>query len=411
MEGAKFIETIRLENILSFGPNSEPFPLEPLNVFIGPNASGKSNFIQALSLLHAAPRDIQEPIRRGGGIAEWLWKGAEETPIARIEACIGYPGVHEAWERDSDLLNYRLSLTEKEGEFRIVDETVEDAKPRSPQARTPYPYSCRIEGRPVVSVTTTGGGRVQRSLTREEVKDNRSVFSSAESINYEATPELWWVRAMYTAIHLYTEWRSGLGAPARLPVPVDTPQIPFVNASNLAALLKPKLEEPPAKEEILKWMTTFLPWFKDMEVVEKREAGKSVLEILVYEKKLSRPVPAIRLSDGTLRYLWLVTLLTEKVQPAIVCIEEPELGLHPDIIPDVSKLLVEASQRVQLFVTTHSDYLVDALSDLPEAVVVCDNRQGPTHMKRLDSERLQSWLEEYRLGEIWMRGAIGGTRW
>ena len=80
MEGMRFIQSIRLENILSFGPDTAELPLEPLNVLIGPNASGKSNLIEALSLLHAAPSDLQEPVRRGGGISDWLWKGVPGHP-------------------------------------------------------------------------------------------------------------------------------------------------------------------------------------------------------------------------------------------------------------------------------------------------------------------------------------------
>ena len=88
MEGMREIRTIRLENILSFGPGHEPFPLEPLNVLIGPNASGKSNLIEALSLLAAAPGDLQEPIREGGGIRDWLWKGARSAPTATVEVTV-----------------------------------------------------------------------------------------------------------------------------------------------------------------------------------------------------------------------------------------------------------------------------------------------------------------------------------
>ena len=80
MEGMRFFQTIRLDNILSFGPSEEEFPLEPLNVLIGPNASGKSNLIEVLSLLHAAPRDLQVPICEGGGVWEWIWKGTPEPP-------------------------------------------------------------------------------------------------------------------------------------------------------------------------------------------------------------------------------------------------------------------------------------------------------------------------------------------
>ena len=82
MEGAKFIETIRLENILSYGPGNSELSLEPLNILIGPNASGKSNLIEVLSLLQAAPRDLQAPIRLGGGIRDWIWKGGRETAFS-----------------------------------------------------------------------------------------------------------------------------------------------------------------------------------------------------------------------------------------------------------------------------------------------------------------------------------------
>ena len=125
MEGAKFIESIRLENILSFGPNSEPFPLEPLNVFIGPNASGKSNFISALELLHSAPKDLQEPIRRGGGVSEWLWKGVDR-PTATIDMTIR----HRGRPRSKHLpLRHSISfISDLEGRFWMIGETVEDAQ-------------------------------------------------------------------------------------------------------------------------------------------------------------------------------------------------------------------------------------------------------------------------------------------
>ena len=75
MDGKRFLRSIRLRNILSFGPDTPELPLEPLNVLIGPNASGKSNLIEVLSLLRAAPRDLQQPIREGGSIREWLLEG------------------------------------------------------------------------------------------------------------------------------------------------------------------------------------------------------------------------------------------------------------------------------------------------------------------------------------------------
>ena len=122
-------------------------------------------------------------------------------------------------------------------------------------------------------------------------------------------------------------------------------------------------------------------------------------------------VPATRLSDGTLRYLCLLAILCDPDPPPLICIEEPELGLHPDILPKLADLLVLTSQRTQLIVTTHSDILVDAMTDCPEVVVVCEKHERKTEMHRLKKEELTSWLAKYRLGQLWTRGQIGGTRW
>ena len=119
MEGMRFIQSIRLENILSFGPDMAELPLEPLNVLIGPNASGKSNLIEALSLLHATPSDLQEPIRRGGGVRDWLWKGVPGAPTATVEVTVENPKGQMA-------LRYRLSFSETAARFDLRDEAVEN---------------------------------------------------------------------------------------------------------------------------------------------------------------------------------------------------------------------------------------------------------------------------------------------
>ena len=82
-----------------------------------------------------------------------------------------------------------------------------------------------------------------------------------------------------------------------------------------------------------------------------------------------------------------------------------------DIPPRIADLLIEASKRTQLIVTTHSDMLVDALTEHPETIVICEKHAGQTVMQRLEAEQLAHWLQDYRLGELWMRGELGGTRW
>jgi predicted ATPase len=95
----------------------------------------------------------------------------------------------------------------------------------------------------------------------------------------------------------------------------------------------------------------------------------------------------------------------------VIGIEEPELGLHPDILPIVAELLRKASERTQLFVTTHSDALISALSEVPEVVLVCERMINGTTLRRLDPQQLRTWLDEYMLGEVWRMGEIGGNRW
>ncbi len=415
MEGQRLIQSIRLENILSFGPDMAELPLEPLNVLIGPNASGKSNLIEALSLLHAAPSDLQDPIRRGGGVRDWLWKGATGTPTATVEAT--FSGIHlpNVW---IPTLRYRLSFTCTSDRFNMVDEVVENEKP-GPTGEVPDCYYSYQQGSPVIKAATPAGGnpaeileppgsgRLEQVLPWEEVRADQSILSQRR--DRQAYPELWWVNAVFRLTHFYRELDLGRDAPIRLPQKPDLPQdFLMEDASNLGVILSHMLNQPDVRLRILERMRDFYPSFQDA----TSTVNGGTVQIFFHEKGLRHPVPATRLSDGSLRYLCLLAVLCNPNATGIVCIEEPELGLHPDIIPEVAKLLVEASSRSQIFVTTHSDILVDALTETPEAVIVCEKEEGSTVMRRLDAEKLKPWLEDYRsLGEMWTRGHIGGNRW
>ncbi|MFZ1599482.1 MAG: AAA family ATPase, partial [Anaerolineae bacterium] len=134
--------------------------------------------------------------------------------------------------------------------------------------------------------------------------------------------------------------------------------------------------------------------------------------VLLYVREQGgREVPATRLSDGTLRFLGLLTILLHPAPPPLIAIEEPELGLHPDVIPHIARLLMRASQRTQLVVTTHSRMLVDALSGDPSSVIVCEKADGASQFERLDPDDLALWLEKYSLGDLWSMGELGGNRW
>jgi predicted ATPase len=117
------------------------------------------------------------------------------------------------------------------------------------------------------------------------------------------------------------------------------------------------------------------------------------------------------MSDGVVRWLALLAILLNPDPPPLVCLEEPELGLHPDMIHELAKLLIDASSRMQLIITTHSDRLIEEFTEMPESVIVCEKENGATTLRRLSEERLSAWLKEYSLGELWTKGELGGTRW
>jgi len=401
-----FIKQLKLRNFLSYGDDPVAVELHPLNVLIGPNASGKSNLIEALSLLKHAPGDLAAPIRAGGGISEWLWKGVQASPTAEIEALIDYPdGLMP--------LRYRLCFTEAGQKLEITDEVVENESPTDPQETQPFFFYRFQQGEPVLSVreetTERAGsakGRGPRKLRREEITPNQSVLSQRK--DPDQYPEVTYLGKQFSQISIYRDWQFGRATPARRPQQADLPEDFLAeDAGNLGLVINDLQHHPAVWKEILSRLVQF---YETAEQITTRVHAGTV-QIYVHETGLSHAVPASRLSDGTLRYLSLLAVLCHPSPPPLLMIEEPELGLHPDILPIVAELLVEASQRTQLIVTTHSDILVSALSEAPESVVVCENTGQGTAVRRLDTSSLKEWLEDRPLGELWREGALGGNRW
>ncbi|HRC85924.1 MAG TPA: AAA family ATPase [Thermoanaerobaculia bacterium] len=386
----RLLEELTLTNLLSFGGSSEPLKLGPLNVLIGPNGSGKSNLIEAISLLRSAPGDLAAPVREGGGVQDWLWKGAQRPATARLEGVFGYP------QRSS--LRYRLAFAEAGARFEVVDERIENAV-TDPGYERPYFYFGYERGRPMLNVK---GDR--RELIREEIDPQRSILSQRK--DPDQYPEITYLGESLARIRIYRDWSFGRYTPPRLPQPADLANDFLAeDGRNLGLVLNSLQKEPETKRRLVAHLGELAEGLDDFHV--NVQAG--TVQIFVQEGKWA--IPATRLSDGTLRYLALLAVLCHPQPPPLVCLEEPELGFHPDVLPHLAQILVEASEKMQLVVTTHSDILVDALSATPEAVLICEKYDGATRLRRLDPEKLKPWLEQYRLGELWTRGEIGGTRW
>lgn len=386
------INEITLSNFLSYGNHSDAVSLGPLNVIIGPNGSGKSNLLEAIELLRGAPEQLLTTIRDGGGVRDWLWKGAKSTPVASLDVVVEHPMAPQN-------LRYVLAFTAVNQRFQIVDEKIEFEKPANDLHPEPYFYYRFNKGRPTLNVK---GDR--RVLRQEDIDLEKSILSQRR--DPDQYPEITWLARTFSRIALYREWSFGRYTVPRLPQKADSLNTVLEpDASNLAMVLHRLHNEPVVKDRLLTALKVLYDGIDDYGV--DIEGGT----VQVFFREGRYKVPATRLSDGTLRYLCLLAILCHPSPPPLVCIEEPELGLHPDVLPAVAELMKEASERCQLIVTTHSDVLVDAMTDQPESVLVAEKSDEGTTLTRLNAEQLKPWLEQYRLGELWNRGDIGGTRW
>ena len=386
------IQSIRLTGVLSFGPSSQELKLEPLNVLIGPNGSGKSNFIEAIGLLKAAPRDLHGPIRDGGGMHDWVWRGDGTGGTAQIEAVLGYG--------EKRALRYTLTFLEKGQRFRVNSE---ELRPEHPDSDTSDPHFSTDGEMAHVDFVESGSENEETRMSAMDIRSDQSIFAQVRGPNY---PQLTYTAEQFERIRLFREWSFGRLTPARLPQKADLPNDFLAeDGANLGLVLNRLRRDPKSKSRLLIALRELYEGVDEFDVII--EGG--TVQVFLQEGNIT--IPATRLSDGTLRYLSLLAILCHPKPPPLVCIEEPELGLHPDITPGLAELLRKASQRCQLIVTTHSDILVDALTDTPESVVVCEKEDGQTTMKRFDKQELAGWLERYSLGDYWMRGGLGGTRW
>ncbi|WP_309896898.1 AAA family ATPase [Archangium sp.] len=389
-----YLQSLRLQNLLSFGPDTEAITFGPLSVIIGPNGSGKSNLLEAIGLLAEAPNSLSDAIREGGGVGEWLWKGSKGTATARIEAVVFFP-IEDA---SIPALRYSLAFSQVSQRLEIVDERIEEAAP-APGAE-PVLYFGYVNGRP--HLRSRGA---LKEISSWKFKPTESIL--AQRRDPDAYPEMsYGLTAFFAISKLYRGWSFGRDNPTRMPQPADLPnEVLMPGAENLGLVLNQIRKDPEAKEALLKHLALVYEGVRDVDV----SIVGGTVQVFLQEGKWV--VPATRLSDGTLRWLSLLAILLNPNPHLLVCIEEPEMGLHPDLLPPLAALLKEASQRMQLIVTTHSDALVDALSDTPESVLVCEKHEGSTTMRRLNKDDLSDWLEKYTLGQLWRRGELGGNRW
>jgi predicted ATPase len=319
-----------------------------------------------------------------------LWRGDPEPPTATINCELGL--THRG---KPESVAYELRFSERARTLIIIREQLARLVGKS---RKPQPFLTRSENEMWMSPER---GKIEK-MTASSGASILSQFKSPA----DRTPTTE-VGNLLSQIRIFREFRTGLGSQARDGVSTSVPNGALVDGGDNLALVLHDLDFLGVRERIKDYLQRFCERYEDWKV----RVGQGLARIFLREKGLAEPLSGARLSDGTLKLLAILAVLFHPKMPPVLCIEEPELGLHPDALQLVAEALVEASHATQVIVTTHSDALVDAFTERPENVLVCERDfDNGTQMKRLSKRRLKEWLEHYSLGQLWRIGEIGGGR-
>lgn len=336
--------------------------LQPgLNVLIGANGSGKSNFIRFFEMLgHMMDpnKGLQNYVASRGRADAFLFRGMKVTP-----------------QMEASLMISRL-------EYRFALRAADDRSLFFSYEAIPLHSS---DATKVVSFPSSG------HLESELGFQPHSSF-------YE------WVGDMIRDWRVYHFHDTSASAPVMGLCNVVDNEILHGNAANLAAVLMHMQQVYPGHfARIVETVRQVAPFFGGFAL---REVAPGQTQLLWQDRYSDLLYYPHQLSDGTLRYICLATLLLQPNPAATLIIDEPELGLHPYAIKLLTSMLHEAAQRTQLIVATQSSLLVDELT--PEQVIVVNHRDGESLLEHLEPERLKSWLEEYTLGQLWEKNELGG---
>ena len=363
------IDAITLKGFKSI-QSLEDFELGTLNVLIGANGSGKSNFVSFFSLLREMVEGrLEKAVNKAGGADAHLFLGPKVTDNIFAELRFGENG-------------YRFSLEETVANRLIFgDERIQ--------------YFSSFRGR-TDSVNRSIGKGHSESKLKEHSKDG----ISGEIAEYVCDVVSSWV-----VYHFHDT--SETAAMRRTGSVRDNERL-RPDAGNLAAFLfHLREEETDTYSLIVDTVRLVAPFLRDFKLRPKKSNGDELVELEWEQKDSDYPFHASQLSDGTLRFIALATALLQPNPPATILIDEPELGLHPQALDVLANLILQAQKRTQLIVSTQSAPLLNAFE--PGQIVVIDREEGASQFRRLEADDLAAWLaEDYTLGDLWQKDVYGG---
>lgn len=394
---------IKIEGFRSF--KKVELNLEPLSVLIGPNGGGKSNFMDLLALLaEAGSGQLANGILKRGGFHDIAF-GFDTSGEMRVE--LRFKELLHPWRLALQASGKKLDVV-----FRMVARAfgtgvqVTEELVRQESAEEPA-LSEEMVRRGLVGSVFKGWSESGGLVTEE-----RSGVSPIElAITQVRDPAKY--PAASAVLKKLGEWAFyrdvdvGVQSAVRQPATIRPETRLLPDGSNLSSVFHEiQQEHSDDWADILEIFKTAYPEFVKLTVPASGGDGKVILRW--FERPFERQggLSANLLSDGTLKLLCLVAILKNPVPPPLICIDEPEVGLHPDWIELVAELMQSAAARTQLIVATHSPQIVAKLD--PEQVIVTEKHDGETHLTRLNGKELEKWLDEFNLSDLWLAGHIGG---
>jgi len=359
------LNKIKIEGFKSI--KSEVFDLTSINVLIGANGSGKSNFIEAFNLLKSITDGrLSQYVKRVGGAQRLLHFGSKETNEIRL---------HVHFNDSVDQYEIALEATDLDELFPADEYTYYWKKSQFPQ---PYNEGLNPEGK-------------EAGISAQNQKRVGA-----------------YVKAELKSWRVYHFHDVGSSSPLKKIADIDDNKYLRPDGSNLAAFLYLLREEHnETYETIRKTVRRMAPFFDDF-ILEPRALDEDQIRLEWQHTNSDRYFDVSSFSDGTLRFIALTTLLAQpnKLKPSVILLDEPELGLHPYAITLLGSLIQSASLDSQVIISTQSPYLLDQFE--PEHVVVVERSDGSSTFRRLDKASLQEWLDEYSLGQLWEKNELGG---
>jgi predicted ATPase len=394
---------IKIEGFRSFKRVELEMP--PLAVLIGPNGGGKSNFLDLLTLMtEAGDGKFANGVFKRGGFPSIAF-GFDPSREVHIE--LRFKEVMPPWKlgrvprRDDKALDVIFKMAARNyGSVACVTEELV----RQESAVEPSLSADIVSRGPAGAVFRVPGESGAVADQRREVSPTELAISQVKDpTKYPAASAVLEELGGWT---FYRDIDVGPESPVRQPA-LLRPDIRLLpNGSNLSSVFYAiQQEHPDDWGEILEIVNTAYPDFVKLSVPAGGGDGKVLLRWFErpYEKE---GVSANLLSDGTLKLLCLIAILMNPDPPPLICIDEPEIGLHPDWIKLVAEMMQSAAARTQLIVATHSPQIVASLD--PEQVIVAEKENGETSLRRLERLDLEKWLKDFNLSDLWLAGHFGG---